>query len=311
METQSFRAMNTDVLLAAEGPFARIGEGFGLAQEFIQQSERRFSRFLEDSELCQLNRSAGEWFPASSDLYAVVALAQSAFHRTRGLFDPSILPDLERAGYDRSMDLVRSQGAAPLLETLLAGERPSFSEVEMDMVGQRILLPPTMSIDLGGIAKGWIAEQAALRLSGFSTACAVNAGGDMFLVGLPEGASAWPVGLEDPLNPDASAGTLEVLPGGLATSTITKRTWKQGTIRRHHLIDPRTGEPAVTDWLSVTVITAHAYEAEVLAKALLISGSKESEDIARNSGLRFSYLGIDEQGQFWGTSDHLEKTHVH
>jgi thiamine biosynthesis lipoprotein len=311
MQTHSFRAMNTDILLAAEGPADRLGEGFGRAQEFIEASERRFSRFLEDSELCELNRSAGDWFPASPDLFTVVALAGSAFHQTRGLFDPSILPDLKRVGYDRSMDLVRLRGAAPLLESLLAGERPSFSEVELDEHWQRILLPGGMSIDLGGIAKGWIAEQAARGLSSFSTACAVNAGGDMFLVGLPEGEEAWPVGLEDPLHPEATVSTLQARPGGLATSTITKRTWKQGEIRRHHLIDPRTGEPAVTDWLSVTVMAAHAYEAEVFAKALLISGSTESEDIARNSGLQFSYLGIDREGRIWGTTECLEQVHVH
>jgi thiamine biosynthesis lipoprotein len=277
----------------------------------VEAGEQRFSRFLEDSELCELNRSAGEWFPASPDLFAVVGLAQSAFHQTCGLFDPSILPDLQRAGYDRSMDLIRAQGAGPLLETLLAGERPSFSEVELDERGRRILLPGTMTIDLGGIAKGWIAEGAALVLARFAGACAVNAGGDMFLVGLPEGLTGWPVGLEDPLHPEVPLSTLQVRPGGLATSTVTKRTWKQGERPRHHLIDPRTGEPAVTDWLSVTVTAAHAYEAEVFAKALLISGSRESEAIARNSGIRFSYLGVDRDGRLWGKTESLEQIHVH
>ena len=144
-----------------------------------------------------------------------------------------------------------------------------------------ILLPPGMALDLGGIAKGWIAEQAALILSDFSSACAVNAGGDMFLIGFPDGEDHWSVALEDPLQPEIHLTTLKVDPGAVATSSVTKRTWKQGEKQRHHLIDPRTGEPAVTDWLSMTVIAAHAYEAEVFAKALLIGGPKECEDIAR------------------------------
>ncbi len=83
--------------------------------------------------------------------------------------------------------LFASQGSVPLFESLLAGEHPSFSEMDLDEARGMILLPSGMSIDLGGIAKGWIAEQAASILSDYSSACAVNAGGDMFLVGLPEG----------------------------------------------------------------------------------------------------------------------------
>jgi thiamine biosynthesis lipoprotein len=310
METFSFRAMNTDILLAALGTPARVAEGFEETQRFIQACETRFTRFSEESELSALNRSAGTPFQASPDLFAVVALAQHFFHRTRGLFDPSILPDLKRIGYDRSMDLLRRQGAAPLFESLLAGEHPSFSEMDLDEVRGMILLPPGMALDLGGIAKGWIAEQAAVLLSDFSSACAVNAGGDMFLVGLPEGEPQWPVAIEDPLQPEIDLTTITVDPGAVATSAVTKRVWKQGEKQRHHLIDPRTGEPAQTDWLSVTVIGPHAYEAEVFAKALLIGGPQESEEIACNGGTHFSFLAVDRDRKIWGNQNSLEYYYV-
>ncbi len=232
-----------------------------------------------------LNRSAGKRFQASPDLFSVVALARRFFHLTRGLFDPSILPDLKRAGYDRSMEVLREQGPSPLFESLLASEHPSFSEMDLDESDHTILLPPGMALDLGGIAKGWIAEQAANILSGYATACAVDAGGDMFLVGLPDGLEQWPVALEDPLQPENILTSLQVDPGAIATSTITKRVWKQAGKNRHHIIDPRTGEPAVSDWISVTVIAPHAYEAEVFAKALLIAGPQEAEEIVRHSGI--------------------------
>ena len=310
METLAFRAMNTDILLAAEGEIDRLAEGFDQTRQFIQDSERRFTRFSETSELAALNRSAGTWFRASPDLFAVVALAWRFFHQTRGLFDPSILPDLRRVGYDRSMDLVRAQGPGPLLESLLVGERPSFSEIELEEPARGILMPPGMALDLGGIAKGWIAEQAAIILAGFAPTCAVNAGGDMFLVGLPNGQEQWSVALEDPLQPDAVLTQLKVAPGAVATSVVTKRTWKQDGKARHHLIDPRTGEPATTDWLSVTVIAAHAHEAEVFAKVLLISGPGESEEVVRNSGIQFSYLAVDRERKIWGNQESLESIYV-
>ena len=310
METFSFRAMNTDILLAALGPSARVTEGFGEAQRFIQASEDRFTRFSEKSELSALNCSAGAPFQASPDLFAVVALAQRYFHLTRGLFDPSILPDLKRIGYDRSMDLLRADGPAPLFESLLAGERASFSEMDLDEARGMILLPPGMALDLGGIAKGWIAEQAALLLSDFSSACAVNAGGDMFLVGLPEGEHQWPVAIEDPLEPENDITTIQVDPGAVATSAVTRRVWKQGEKQRHHLIDPRTGEPAHTGWLSVTVVAQHAYEAEVFAKALLIGGPRETEEIIRNAGTQFSFLAVNHDRKIWGNQNSLENLYV-
>jgi thiamine biosynthesis lipoprotein len=310
METVQFRAMNTDILLLAEGQTDRLVEGFEQTKQFIHASEERFSRFLEESELSGLNRSAGMWFQASPDLFSVIVLAWRFFHLTSGLFDPSILPDLRRVGYDRSMDLIREQGAAPLFESLLAGERPSFSEMELDEANHQILLPSGMALDLGGIAKGWIAEQAAIILSEFASACAVNAGGDMFLIGFPEGQEQWPVELEDPLQPENILAQLKVDPGAVATSTVTKRTWKQAEKQRHHIIDPRTGVPAETEWLSVTVIAPHAYEAEVYAKVLLIAGPQESEGITHNSGIQFSYLAVGRDKKIWGAQKSLEVAYV-
>ena len=306
METFPFRAMNTDILLAGEGTSDRLAEGFERTREFIQASERRFTRFSTESELSELNRSAGTWFKASPDMFKVIALSWRFFHKTRGLFDPSILPDLRRAGYSLSMDLLRERGATPLFESILADKRLSFSEIELDEARQSIFLPEGMSLDLGGIAKGWIAEQSAGILSGFASTCAVNAGGDMFLVGLPDGEAQWEVALENPLQPDQNLSTLRVQPGAVATSAVTKRVWDQDGKSRHHLIDPRTGESAITDWLSVTIIAAHTYEAEVFAKTLLIAGPQEAETIARTSGTRFSYLAVDRYQKIWGTQQSLE-----
>jgi thiamine biosynthesis lipoprotein len=167
-----------------------------------------------------------------------------------------------------------------------------------------------MEVDLGGIAKGWIAEQAALILGRYATACVVDAGGDMFMVGLPDGLEQWPVVLEDPLHPDRVLTSIKVDPGGVATSTVTKRVWKQAGKNRHHIIDPRTHEPAESEWISVTVAAPHAYEAEVFAKALLIAGPQEAEEIAHNSGLQFFYLAVDRDNNIWGNQDSLESYHV-
>jgi len=306
MELFRFRAMNTDITLAAQGDPSQMQEGFERAQQYIEASERRFTRFSEASELSHLNHSNGTWFHASADMTFVVSLAKQYVEQTGGLFNPSILPDLERIGYDRSMDLIRAQD--DLLPPARFGQSSRLLPLDGLFINpdkNLIFLPHGMRLDLGGIAKGWIAEQAALILADYSSACLVDAGGDMFIVGLPEGEDSWQIDLEDPLNTDRTLTSLNVPPGALTTSSVVKRKWMQGETSRHHLVDPRTGEPAETDWLSVTVVAPHADMAEVFAKALLIAGPQKAETLAHNAS-EISYLAVDRGGKIWGSLKSLE-----
>jgi FAD:protein FMN transferase len=297
-----FRAMNSDILLAAEGEPEMVAEGFGATRSYIADCESRFTRFSEESELSQLNRTSGGWFIASPDMFDVVTAARRLMDLTCGLFDPAILVALQAAGYDRSMDEIRTLGQLP--ERRLDNRSPwpisGFNAVEFKPSISAIHLPHNVQIDLGGIAKGWIAERAARLLSAYALACTVSAGGDMYLAGLPKGENRWGVSLEDPRDPIKVLAVLQVPESAVATSSITKRRWVQGQQIRHHIIDPRSGEPAETDWLSVTVIADHTATAEAFAKALLIAGSAQSQVLAdRQSGLEF--IGVKQDGSLWGS----------
>ena len=284
-------------------------ECFRRAREFVRNSEARFTRFSERSELAALNRASGGWAVVTHDLFELVRTARDYVEQTGGLFDPSILDALERAGYDRSMDEIRTAGGSM---PVAARERRAsdMRGVRFDAARHAIRLPRGLRLDLGGIAKGWIADRTAkllaagrsqvvrtaipasndavalqtrsgrvagetgcLPLTGFLPACAVSAGGDLALRGLPAGETYWEVALEDPRDPDGSLATLRVGPGAVATSSVSSRRWQQGARTMHHLIDPRTQQPAQTDWLSVTVVAPDIITAEVFAKALLIAGS--------------------------------------
>ena len=303
-----FRAMNSDIVLAAEGSPSEVRTGFQLARQYIEASEKRFTRFSDSSELSQLNRSAGSWFKASPQLFELIVQSLVLMARTAGLFDPAILPALKKAGYDQSMDILRKEGPKASSSSIQV-EKQDFHKVRLDPATRSIWMPPGMQIDLGGIAKGWIAEQAAGLLKQHSTACTVSAGGDMFVIGLPEGETSWPIGLENPLDPDQDLAVLHVQPGAIATSSIAKRKWLQDGQIQHHLIDPRTGKPAETDWLSVTVTAPHAAEAEVFAKALLIAGSKGAHKVLFDSQ-KMAYIAVDKYGKLWGQINPLEMTYV-
>jgi len=300
MRYYEFNAMSTQVLLAAEGPFEAVETGFQEAQAFIEAQERRFTRFSAESELSALNDAAGRWFAASPDLYALVALAADLHQRTRGLFDPAVLDALELAGYDRSIAELRRYGAPAAVQVLERPRELRFSALRLDPEKRRIRLPEGLRIDLGGIAKGWIAGRAAAGLSRWSKACAVDAGGDACMIGLPSGEASWRVTLEDPRDAARTLAVLKLPAGAVATSAVTRRRWQQGGQARHHLIDPRTQLPAASDWLSVTAVAPGAAEAEVYAKAILIGGMREANRLT-NLYPDLEFIAVDQRGKLWGS----------
>jgi thiamine biosynthesis lipoprotein len=307
MEWIEFRAMNTPVMVAAQGPLAR--QGMQAAREAIEAGERRFSRFLQDSELSQLNRSAGNWFGASAEMLNILQKARHFFDATGGLFDPTVLPDLVRLGYDRSMDEIRNQNSVVPSTAFERQPKTDFHEMELDLNASRVHLPKNMQLDFGGIAKGWIVDQAVSLLSRYSDASAVNAGGDMRFIGHSPIGLGWPVVLEDPRDASHILARLTVTHGAVATSSVAKRTWKQGKKSRHHLIDPRTGEPAQSQWLCTTVMADDTVTAEVFAKALLIGSPVEGRKLTEKNNL--VYLLVDRAGNLHGSSNSQEYLSEH
>jgi FAD:protein FMN transferase len=307
MEWIGFRAMNTDVLVAAQGPLAK--DGMQAARTAFEAGERRFSRFQQESELSRLNLSAGQWFDASQEMMDVLQKACHFFDVTNGLFDPSVLPDLIRTGYDRSMDEIRAQDG--IVSSVASERKPKadFREMELELNSSRVRLPKDMQLDFGGIAKGWIVDQAITLLSRYSDACAVNAGGDMRFIGHSPIGLGWPVELEDPRDPSQSIARLTVTNGAVATSSVVKRTWKQGEKNRHHLIDPRTGEPAQSYWLCATVMADDTVTAEVFAKALLIGGPAEVQKLTAHNNI--VYLAVDREGALHSSPNSQEYVNEH
>jgi len=293
--------------VAAQGPLAK--DGMQATRDTIEAGERRFSRFQQESELSQLNLSAGQWFNSSQEMMDVLQKVRKFFDVTGGLFDPSVLPDLIRVGYDRSIDEIRAMDGVVASAASARPPRADFREMELDFNFSRVRLPKNMLLDFGGIAKGWIVDQAVTLLSHYADACAVNAGGDMRFIGHSPIGLGWPVELEDPRNPSQSIARLTVNRGAVATSSVAKRTWTQGEAIRHHLIDPRTGEPAQSDWLCATVIADDTVTAEVFAKALLIGGPAEAEKLTAHNNI--VYLVVDREGNLQGSPNSQEYVNAH
>jgi thiamine biosynthesis lipoprotein len=261
--------MGTDVRLIGPADHDAFGFATDVARFTFEREERRCSRFRGDSELCAVNALAGTRTAVSGGFAEIVAFALEAARRTEGRVDPTVLPALVAAGYDRDFDEVLAGARDAQAPPVPCGR---WSEIELD--GTWLRLPPDAALDLGGIAKGWTADLAAwASLAAGLPWALVNAGGDLRVAGdVPEGGLE--VAIDDPEDPDAELARLRLSRGALATSSVTRRAWGPGL---HHLIDPATGRPAAGPVLQATVWAPTCAEAEVGAKDALLRGEAALE----------------------------------
>ncbi len=312
------RSGGNDALLAEPGLAQRsAGELersalLDMAVARLNRLEATWSRFRVDSELSVANANPGEWIDVSDDTVALVDRALMARDVTSGRFDPTLLGEVVAAGYDRSLvgdgrlgpgpataahaaqptrpaESVQAaqtaQSAQPARSLRVDATSRRDNPVALDRAGRRMRVAPGFGFDPGGIAKGFAADLVVgeLLAAGADAAC-VNIGGDLRVGGdFPGG---WIVAIEDPLHPDGTAiGHLSIAQGGVATSSRCRRRWTRpdGSVA-HHLIDPTTGEPALTDVLAVTIVAAHGWTAEALATAVFLAGLDGAEQVAESAG---------------------------
>lgn len=280
-----FRAMNT-------GVYVWLYTDGGLAMDHVERLFRRYekalSRFLPDSDLSRLNRCPQRRCQVSRVLFDALEAALWAAQASGGVYNPTLLPLLEEAGYDRSFERVeahqesRQNGGQvgrdaliPAIGAPAAVNLFDLDAVTLDRGAQTVTRPPGMRFDLGGIGKGWAVDRTSDLLHGLGAQTGpffINAGGDLYAYGQPEAHRGWEVEIVHPLDEEQVLARLYLTNRALATSSVTKRRWLKDGKAQHHLIDPRTARPADTDLLSVSVHADRTAAAEVYAKTALILG---------------------------------------
>ena len=267
----SFRAMGCQVNVWLETE----ANGAAILQHLPEQFEGYediLSRFRPDSELSQLNRQAGRWVKVSPILLENLHAARQAARLTNGLYNPLILEALMVAGYDRPFAQMQNQPAFEREQHPVSV--PAWHQLEMNLTEQTVRLPANSLVDLGGIAKGWAAETIANQLAKFG-ACLVDIGGDLVARG-----RAWDVTVAEAGDGDTTPAlvNLKISNTCVVTTGIDYRRWVVNGQPQHHIIDPRTGQSADTDVLTVTIIHPHAPTAEAFAKAVFLQGSDAGLD---------------------------------
>ncbi len=271
-----WRAVGTTcAAVATPGPDGEAGvePALAAAQEEVAACERELSRFDPASDLSRLNAAGGRWTTVGGRLLEALDLALRARDDTGGRFDPTVLPALAAAGYDRSFELLEERPAAT------ADGWRAGAAVELDERSGRARLAPGAAVDLGGVGKGYAAGRALDAMLASSSRLAgglVDLGGDIAVSGLSPEGGPWLIAVADPRRSGDTLALLALEAGGVATSgRDARRFGPAGSL--HHLIDPETGESALAGPLTVTVVASNSAEAEVHATTLAIAGLGEAE----------------------------------
>jgi len=286
------------VLVSGRGPVGDAAQATRLAQARMLEWHDQFTRFEESSELSQLNRDPRETVPASAMMVRLVSAAVHAARLTGGLADPTLLGEIESAGYRRSLGALGGPTGVEIRRILEAAppRRPAtprpdarWRDIVVDDRAGTITRPPGLRIDLAGVAKGAFGDVLASVLEGHDS-FAVDAAGDVRFGGhntLPR-----PVAIAAPAG-GALLHTFELQRGAAATSGIGRRAWSDASGRPgHHLLDPGTGRPAFTGLVQVTALATTGVEAELRAKAALLSGPVRAAEWLPDGGATIDDEGV-------------------
>lgn len=228
----------------------------------------------EESELSILNEDAsiGMFWP-SEDISRVIEMSRRWHRNSGGAFDPSILPVL------RLWKEAARRGVLPGdIEISDALQLVDLDRVESVDFGKLRFATAGMGLDFGGIAKGYIVDEAVAVLKSRGVVRGViEAGGDAYAFGDGE----FKFGIRDPTvkSADAIIGSVMVPEGAIATSGDYERYAEIGGRRFSHIVDPRSGWPVENEIASVTIIGGSAADADALATAVMVLGLGAGRDL--------------------------------
>lgn len=286
-----FRALGTEVEYAASGDVVVLEMRLRAVAETIEEV---FSRFRPASELSRLN--AARTAIVSPLFGEVLDLARQAATLTDGIVDPTILPALMAAGYDRDFEQVRTGAAASRVTAAAKGT----GQYRFESQTRFLMLAPGTQLDLAGVAKGFTVDRMGDELASLAGSGWVGIGGDLTFVGSDAHGERRTVAVQDPSDLAANIGSISLPVSGrwsVATSGITARKGNAHGRAWHHLIDPRTGSPADTDVLGVTVVDRETWRADVFAKAAVILGSTAGELFLRRCGVPLAIITTSDRRQ--------------
>ena len=266
---RDFEAFTCDCRLAVADPEV-LGPALTRVQELLADVDAACSRFRDDSELCELERSGGG--EASPLLASLVRAALDVAERSGGAVVPTLGGELSALGYGPAVTAPHAAPTEQLGTEQLVTERlvPAESWRRVRLDGSVLAVPAGVTLDLGATAKAAAADLCASEVSErWGTSVLVSLGGDIATSG-PEG---WEVFVQD--LPDDPATQVRLAGGwAMATSSTQKRRWRSGSMQFHHILDPWTSLPAPPVWRSVSVAAPDCVSANMASTGAIVKADR-------------------------------------
>jgi thiamine biosynthesis lipoprotein len=255
----------------------------------VADLENLWSRFIPSSDICRINRADGQPVWVDTRTVSMIGHMIAAHTATCGAFNPTFLPHLIQHGDTQSLIDDKTSSVSP--------QAHSYNNLSGIVIRENntVTLPENMTLDAGGIAKGFAADLIAEHLisHGAESVC-VNLGGDIRVARSANTTHAWPIHIMSPVNPDDVLCTISLAEGAVATSHTNARHRSDRGIDCH--IATPDGSPPV--FAAASVIASTAAWAEVWTKSALMSDNNLIETVGL-SVLRVDESGVVTQSDNW------------
>ena len=259
------------------------------AQDTIVRLENLLSVTKETSDIARINQGEGEWVTVSEETANLLVAAKEYAQTTNGKFDPTVYPAVTAWGFTAEQTRVP---ATPQLQEFI----PLIDYQKIEIEGNRVRLPKGMGIDLGGIAKGYAADEVKKLYRSAGGSGVISLGGNVLTVGQKPDGKPFTVAIQDPFTGNGQLAVLSVSGGTAAvTSGSYQRYFTQDGVTYHHIVDPVTAAPAQSDLVSVTVVTTSAAKADAYATALFVMGQQEALAQISSLGVEAVLVTADRQ----------------
>lgn len=307
-QQQTFESMGSRIRLTLVSPHDTTALLKHL-HDTVLGFELRYSRFLPNSNLTLLNRRAGQRVGISKEFHDILSRSLAMGQATGGLFNPFVLPALQRAGYLRS--LTPAYADEPVPDYTLR-EVPAIDQLQLGDTW--VELPLRSALDLGGCGKGYIGDRLAdiIDETPHITGYWLSIGGDVIVRGTHETGAPIRVGLPHTQGTETAEF---IVPAGnerlaVATSSTLKRKGEHDGRKWHHIINPRTLRPAITDVETATVAAPSLFEADIHATNCIIIGSPKAADYLVEQGITTARLMLsDGHNRYFDPAHKIDRRH--
>lgn len=284
VHTKEMYALDTIITITAYGD--KAPNAIEAAEREILRLEKLFSVTDAESDISRINSADGGTVTVSEETAELILRSKEISSGCFGAFDISIYPLVSLWGFTKNEYSVPN--SADLQSAL---KLVDFSKI--DVKGTAVTLPRGMSIDLGGVAKGYISEKTAdvLKENGVESAV-ISLGGNIYTVGIRADKKEWAIGLK---NPDGE-GNLAVInceETAIITSGGYQRYFTENGKKYHHILSPSSGCPAESGIKSSTVISTDSTLADALSTAFYVLGAEKSVQLAEKFGVDFVFVTDD------------------